>query len=101
MRVARGFLCLSFFLSFFFLLIRRFLLFCFQACSAAYLIAMTTLVQTCPVQMERLHSHDNIMPTFTRQDVRHHCDASSCWIIVEDKVYDVTRFLAEVSAWEA
>lgn len=58
---------------------------------------MTTLVQTTPLQIESLHNRENITPTYTRHDVMHHCDASSCWIIVEDKVYDVTRFLAEVS----
>jgi len=74
-----------------------FLCSCFEARSAAYLIAMTTLVQTTPLQIESLHNRENITPTYTRHDVMHHCDASSCWIIVEDKVYDVTRFLAEVS----
>ena len=75
-----------------------FSLICFQTCSPGFPIAMTTLVQTSPVQMESLiHNRENLQPTYSRHDVRQHCDDTSCWIIVDDKVYDVTKFLAEVS----
>ncbi|XP_052232343.1 cytochrome b5-like isoform X2 [Dreissena polymorpha] len=30
---------------------------------------------------------------FTLEDVSFHSDASSCWIVIADKVYDVTDFL--------
>ncbi|KAK7498945.1 hypothetical protein BaRGS_00009754 [Batillaria attramentaria] len=56
---------------------------------------MTTLVQTAPVQITNIHDTENVPPTFTRRDVMKHCDSDSCWIIVEDKVYDVTRFLRQ------
>nr|KAG5708033.1 hypothetical protein BaRGS_025171 [Batillaria attramentaria] len=58
-------------------------------------ITMTTLVQTAPVQITNIHDTENVPPTFTRRDVMKHCDSDSCWIIVEDKVYDVTRFLRQ------
>ncbi|XP_068725447.1 cytochrome b5-like isoform X2 [Montipora capricornis] len=32
---------------------------------------------------------------FSLEDVSRHADPSSCWIVIEDGVYDVTRFLAE------
>ncbi|XP_070200867.1 cytochrome b5-like isoform X2 [Littorina saxatilis] len=56
---------------------------------------MTTLVQTAPVRVhvDSVHNPENIPPVFSRRDVMKHCDETSCWIIVEDKVYDVTRFL--------
>ncbi|KAH9503559.1 hypothetical protein Btru_068186 [Bulinus truncatus] len=31
--------------------------------------------------------------TFTRQEVADHCSSESCWMVVNNKVYDVTRFL--------
>ena len=34
--------------------------------------------------------------TFTRQEVSHHHDHQSCWIVIEDNVYDVTQFLESV-----
>lgn len=33
---------------------------------------------------------------FTLDDVSYHSDASSCWIVIADKVYDVTKFLHTV-----
>ena len=33
---------------------------------------------------------------FSLQDVSKHSDGSSSWIVIEDGVYDVTNFLAEV-----
>ncbi|XP_067055538.1 cytochrome b5-like isoform X2 [Acropora muricata] len=32
---------------------------------------------------------------FSLQDVSQHSDGNSCWIVIEDAVYDVTNFLAE------
>ena len=33
---------------------------------------------------------------YTLEDVKQHKTAKSCWIIIHDKVYDVTKFLNEV-----
>lgn len=33
---------------------------------------------------------------FSLQDVSQHSDGNSCWIVIDDGVYDVTNFLAEV-----
>ena len=33
----------------------------------------------------------------TKNEVAHHSDHSSCWIIINDFVYDVTEFLKEVN----
>ena len=30
-------------------------------------------------------------------EVSFHTDMSSCWVVIRDKVYDVTNFLDEVS----
>jgi len=39
------------------------------------------------------NNSENVVPRYTRQDVQDHCDTDSCWIIINNKVYDVTRFL--------
>ena len=41
-----------------------------------------------PVSNQRYYSED---------EVAEHSDPSSCWIIVKDKVYDITDFLSQVS----
>lgn len=46
-------------------------------------------------QASPLQSSDILPRTYTRDDVKKHSDFTDCWIIVEDKVYDVTRFLEE------
>ena len=42
-----------------------------------------------------------VIPTkskiFSLMEVSFHTDMSSCWIVIHDKVYDVTNFLDEVS----
>lgn len=45
-------------------------------------------------------SSEKNMPTaavrrYTLTDVERHSDAGSCWMIIEKKVYDVTRFIAQ------
>ena len=52
--------------------------------------------------METLsHKRKNIIPTkprvFSLDEVSYHADMSSCWIVIKDKVYDVTNFLDEVT----
>lgn len=56
---------------------------------------MTTLFQS-------VQNTDLIKPVanvqtnkYTQRDVADHSDITSCWIIVYDKVYDVTKFLSE------
>ncbi|XP_076470315.1 cytochrome b5-like isoform X2 [Babylonia areolata] len=61
---------------------------------------MTTLIQRSPVKVvERTTATaavKNTPPrTYSRRDVMKHHDVTDCWIIVEEKVYDVTRFLEE------
>ncbi|KAL8564637.1 hypothetical protein ACOMHN_032193 [Nucella lapillus] len=63
---------------------------------------MAALVQRSPVKITQsspnpnLQSSDIVLPrTYTRNDVAEHCDVTDCWIIVEEKVYDVTKFLEE------
>ena len=34
---------------------------------------------------------------FTKEEVQKHKDAKSLWISIHDKVYDITKFLEEVS----
>jgi len=38
---------------------------------------------------------ENVVPAYSRSEVSYHCDSDSCWIVVNNKVYDVTRFLRE------
>ena len=33
------------------------------------------------------------LPSISRETVQQHCSAESCWVIIHDKVYDVTTFL--------
>lgn len=39
------------------------------------------------------------MPTYTLKDVTLHCSIDDCWIVVKDKVYDITDFLLEVNIY--
>ena len=33
---------------------------------------------------------------YTMKEVSFHCDYQSCWVVIMDKVYDVTKFIPEV-----
>ena len=35
--------------------------------------------------------------TITLEELKKHKDGKSCWVAIHDKVYDVTKFLEEVS----
>lgn len=37
-----------------------------------------------------------IMSGYTLEEVAKHCMRTSCWIVIHDRVYDVTNFLDEV-----
>ena len=39
---------------------------------------------------------DTVAPEYTLSEVAAHHDASSCWMVIRDKVYDVTSFIGEV-----
>ena len=39
--------------------------------------------------------NDFMNKTFTKEDVASHKTAKDCWIIIDNKVYDVTKFLNE------
>lgn len=43
-------------------------------------------------------SSDKMGREFTREEVSQHKTAGSCWIIIGSSVYDVTKFLEDVSA---
>ena len=59
---------------------------------------MAAVVQHPPQQMG---AQPPLPPLYTRHDVMQHCEDDDCWIIVHDRVYDVTKFLIEVSVcWE-
>ncbi|GFR69870.1 cytochrome b5 [Elysia marginata] len=36
---------------------------------------------------------ENVQPRYSRYDVADHCTMDSCWIVINNRVYDVTRFL--------
>ena len=56
---------------------------------------MTTLFQS-GQNTERIKPVVNAQTNkYTQRDVADHSDVTSCWIIVYDKVYDVTKFLSE------
>ncbi|XP_048731592.1 uncharacterized protein LOC125648577 [Ostrea edulis] len=68
---------------------------------------LTTSVETVPASMAAVTAlkHDVCRETrpnsqsdlreFSLADVSEHCDIRSCWIIISDKVYDVTNFIHE------
>lgn len=60
---------------------------------------MTTCVHTAPVIVPSCSCRESeqVPPVYTRSEVRQHCHVASCWIIVDDEVYDVTKFLLQVS----
>ncbi|RUS86638.1 hypothetical protein EGW08_005587 [Elysia chlorotica] len=36
---------------------------------------------------------ENVQPRYSRLDVSDHCSAESCWLVINNRVYDATRFL--------
>lgn len=36
---------------------------------------------------------ENVQPRYSRHDVADHCTMDTCWIVINNRVYDVTRFL--------
>lgn len=34
---------------------------------------------------------------YTLEEIKSHNDGRSCWLVIHDKVYDVTKFLEEVA----
>ncbi|KAK3777759.1 hypothetical protein RRG08_038011 [Elysia crispata] len=36
---------------------------------------------------------ENVQPRYSRQDISDHCSPDSCWLVINNRVYDVTRFL--------
>ena len=45
-----------------------------------------------------VEENDKKLPVFTWEDVAKHNTSESLWLIVHDKVYDVTPFMDEVRA---
>lgn len=39
--------------------------------------------------------------TFSLKEVKEHNDSKSTWLVIYDKIYDVTKFLEEVSVWRS
>ncbi|XP_025116241.1 cytochrome b5-like [Pomacea canaliculata] len=60
-------------------------------------VVMTTCVHTAPVLVPSCSCRESeqVPPVYTRSEVRQHCHVASCWIIVDDEVYDVTKFLLQ------
>lgn len=42
-------------------------------------------------------TEDRTTRTYTMAVVSQHCDVTSCWIVLWDKVYDITKFLSQVN----
>lgn len=40
---------------------------------------------------------ENAQPSFSRKEIADHCSSQSCWMVINNRVYDVTRFLRMVS----
>ena len=38
----------------------------------------------------------NILPKYSWEEIAEHKTAQSLWVVIQDKVYDVTRFMEEV-----
>ncbi|CAL1547216.1 unnamed protein product [Lymnaea stagnalis] len=36
---------------------------------------------------------ENVQPAYSRTEVADHCSSESCWMVINNRVYDVTRFL--------
>lgn len=66
-----------------------------------FIFKLKTNSTSSPEDMETLHEQRaTIIPSkhgvFSMEEVSHHADPGSCWIVIKDGVYDVTNFLSEV-----
>lgn len=66
-----------------------------------FIFRLKTNSTSSPEDMETLHEQRaTIIPSkhgvFSMEEVSHHADPDSCWIVIKDGVYDVTNFLSEV-----
>ncbi|XP_078336542.1 cytochrome b5-like isoform X1 [Crassostrea virginica] len=58
-------------------------------------MAAATVIKPTTVHLPNSPSISPRIPEFSRAEVAEHCEIHSCWIIVSDKVYDVTQFIQE------
>ena len=51
----------------------------------------------CPdVVPSRIPPQSSAKTVYTLEEVSDHCDPESCWVVLWDHVYDVTKFVREV-----
>ena len=56
------------------------------------------ILQLTAIMIDMFLPHYFIMPKIiTKAELAQHKDAKSIWIAIHDKVYDITKFLEEVS----
>ena len=44
-------------------------------------------------------AEDKQLPKYTWEEIKEHSHSKSLWVVVHDNVYDVTKFLEEVSSF--
>ena len=58
---------------------------------------MTHFVNFCVKVKLQVSTMASATKVITKEELKSHSDASSLWIAIHDNVYDVTKFLDEVS----
>lgn len=51
---------------------------------------------TTPEEKRADHAPQDAVPLYTMSQVSDHCEFSDCWVVIFDRVYDITDFLNQV-----
>ena len=57
-------------------------------------ILLDRMEHACKASTSEVPSELNV---YSMEDVSHRSDGSTCWIVINDRVYDLTKFLHEVN----
>jgi hypothetical protein len=57
----------------------------------------TSTIRTLFKKQETEIEYNNSLKQFTLEEVKHHDTWNDCWVVIYDRIYDITQFLRQVS----